>query len=156
MIHLPIPSIFSMHEHPIIHGITILILTIPFLIYGFDIIKSGLLKLIHRSPNMDSLVTVGVLTSFIYSLVNLIIMLITKKDVYLYFESVAMIIYFMKLGRFLDKRSKDKTKEAIEEKMQNNKKRNSSIKDGEDIPGEISRVKSNKRKSNHKSRRYEL
>ncbi len=115
MIHLPIPSIFSMHEHPIIHGITILILTIPFLIYGFDIIKSGLLKLIHRSPNMDSLVTVGVLTSFIYSLVNLIIMLVTKKDVYLYFESVAMIIYFMKLGRFLDKRSKDKTKEAIEE-----------------------------------------
>ena len=114
MLHLPILSIFNMHKHPLIHGLTILILTIPFLVYGFDIIKSGINKLIHKSPNMDSLVTVGVITSFIYSIINLIIMIITKKETFLYFESVAMIIYFMKLGRFLDNKSKDKTKEAIE------------------------------------------
>ena len=52
----------------------------------------------------------------------------------------------------IDNTTNDNEGNAIEEKIQNDKKRNSSIKDGEDIPGEISRVKSNKRKSNHKSR----
>ena len=112
---LMLVSMLTMHSKSIIYSIIILILTIPFLVYGFDIIKSGIKKLIHRSPNMDSLVTIGVLTSFIYSLVNLIILIVTKKHVYLYFESVAMIIYFMKLGRYLENKSKEKTKSAIED-----------------------------------------
>ncbi len=112
---LMIVSMFTMHSKSVLANIIILILTIPFLIYGFDIIKSGIKKLIHRSPNMDSLVTVGVLTTFIYSVVNLIIMITTKHHAHLYFESVAMIIYFMKLGRFLEEKSKEKTKSAIED-----------------------------------------
>ena len=112
---LMLVSMLTMHSKSIIYSMIILILTITFLVYGFDIIKSGIKKLIHRSPNMDSLVTIGVLTSFIYSLVNLIILIVTKKHVYLYFESVAMIIYFMKLGRYLENKSKEKTKSAIED-----------------------------------------
>ena len=120
MLHLPILSIFNMHKHPLIHGLTILILTIPFLVYGFDIIKSGINKLIHKSPNMDSLVTIGVLTSFIYSLVNLILIILGNNNLVeqLYFESSAMIIYFIKLGRYIDQNAKEKTKEAIKKLVQ--------------------------------------
>ncbi len=112
---LMIISMLSMHSKSILVNTIIFILTIPFLIYGFDIIKSGIKKLIHKSPNMDSLVTIGVLTSFIYSFINLIILIVTKHHVYLYFESVAIIIYFIKLGRFLENKAKEKTKSSIED-----------------------------------------
>ena len=120
MIGLPVISFLHMLKHPINYGIALLILTIPFLIFGFDIIKSGLIKLIHKSPNMDSLVTIGVIASFTYSLVNLILIILGNKMLveHLYFESTAMIIYFIKLGRFIDQNSKEKTKEAIKELVQ--------------------------------------
>ena len=120
MIGLPVIPFLHMLKHPINYGIALLILTIPFIIFGFDIIKSGIIKLIHKSPNMDSLVTIGVLASFTYSLVNLILIILGNKMLveYLYFESSAMIIFFIKLGRFIDKNSKEKTKEAIKELVQ--------------------------------------
>ena len=120
MIGLPVIPFLHMIKHPSNYGIALLILTIPFIILGFDIIKSGIIKLIHKSPNMDSLVTIGVLTSFIYSLVNLILIILGKKMLVeqLYFESSAMIIYFIKLGRYIDKNAKEKTKEAVKELVQ--------------------------------------
>ena len=120
MIGLPVIPFLHMLKHPINYGIALLILTIPFIIFGFDIIKSGITKLIHKSPNMDTLVTIGVLASFIYSLVNLILIILGNNMLveHLYFESSAMIIYFIKLGRFIDQNSKEKTKEAIKELVQ--------------------------------------
>lgn len=121
MIGLPIVSFLHMMQHPVNYGICLLILTIPFLIYGFDIIKSGIVKLLHASPNMDTLVSIGVLASLIYSVINLVLIILGNNDMlveHLYFESVAMIIYFIKLGRFIDQKSKDKTKEAIKELVQ--------------------------------------
>ena len=120
MLELPIIPFLHMTRHPIYYAITLLLLTIPFLIYGLDIIKSGIGKMLHKSPNMDTLVTIGVLASFIYSLANLIIIITQKEKLveHLYFESSAMIIYFTKLGRFIDKKSKEKTKEAIKELVQ--------------------------------------
>ena len=66
---------------------------------------------------MDSLVTLSVISSFIYSLVNLILVLFGNKELIhnLYFESVVMIIYFVKLGRILENNNKEKTRLAIEE-----------------------------------------
>ena len=61
MIGLPVIPFLHMLKHPINYGIALLILTIPFIIFGFDIIKSGITKLIHKSPNMDTLVTIGVI-----------------------------------------------------------------------------------------------
>ena len=100
-----------------IYSLLLFLLTIPFLIYGFDIIKSGIKKLISKHPNMDSLVTIGVLSSFIYSTINLIGILLGNKLLIknLYFESSSMIIYFIKLGKYIDKNSKDKAKSAIKE-----------------------------------------
>ena len=120
MLHLPIISFLDMNNYPINYGITIFIITIPFIIFGFDIIKSGTTKLIHLSPNMDSLVTVGVLASMSYSIINLILIILGNDMLVesLYFESSAMIIYFIKLGRYIDNKSKEKTKDAIKELVQ--------------------------------------
>ena len=110
----------DMMNNSVNYGISLLLLTIPFIIFGWDILKSGINKLFHKSPNMDSLVSIGVLASFIYSLVNLLLIINGNKMLVenLYFESVAMIIYFIKLGRFIDKNSKEKTKESIKELVQ--------------------------------------
>lgn len=117
MIHLPTIPYLNMEKNPINYGVSLFVLTIPFIIFGFDILKSGITKLFHRSPNMDTLVTIGVLANFIYSTLNLILLILGNNMMveYLYFPSSAMIIYFIKLGRFIDKKSKEKTKEAIKE-----------------------------------------
>lgn len=120
MLGLPVIPFLNMHDYPINYGLTLLIITIPYLIFGFDIIKSGIKKIIDKSPNMDSLVTIGVLASLIYSLFNLFLIMI-GEDCHvenLYFESSSTIIFFIKLGRFIDKNSKEKTKEAIKELVQ--------------------------------------
>lgn len=115
MISLPTISIFDPHQSPIIYTITLLILTVLFLIYGFDILKNGYKNLIHRIPNMDTLVTIGVISSFIYSLYGMYMTLKGNHNyiMNLYFESSAIVIYFIKLGRYLDGINRDKTKEAI-------------------------------------------
>ena len=117
MIYLPTIPYLNMEKNPINYGVSLFVLTIPFIIFGFDILKSGITKLFHRSPNMDTLVTIGVLANFIYSTLNLILLILGNNMMveYLYFPSSAMIIYFIKLGRFIDKKSKEKTKEAIKE-----------------------------------------
>jgi Cu+-exporting ATPase len=120
MIGLPTFDFLNMHTHPVSYAVTLLILTIPFIFYGFDIIKSGFKNLIHKSPNMDTLVAIGVLSSLIYSIYNMY-MLIKGNHSYvehLYFESAAIVIFFIKLGRYIDGVSKDKTKEAIQKLVQ--------------------------------------
>ena len=116
MIGLPMPDIINPHHNPSIYVITLFVLTILFLIYGFDILKNGYKNLIHRIPNMDTLVAIGVASSFIYSLYGMYKILNgdTSYTMSLYFESSAIVIYFVKLGRYLDGISKDKTKEAIQ------------------------------------------
>ena len=120
MIGLPVISFLHMINHPVNYGVSLLVLTIPFLIYGFDIIKNGIKNIIHKIPNMDSLVTIGVLSSFIYSLFSLIMILKGKNEYVenLYFESVATIIFFVKLGRIIENKSNKKTREAIKELVQ--------------------------------------
>lgn len=115
MINLPTIEVLNPHHNPINYVISLLILTIAFLIYGYDILKNGYKNLIHRIPNMDTLVAIGVISSFIYSLYGMYMILKGNNEYVmdLYFESSAIVIYFIKLGRYLDGVSKDKTKEAI-------------------------------------------
>ncbi len=116
MMKLPVPENLNPHHNPIAYTFTLLILTILFLVYGFDILKNGYKNLIHRIPNMDTLVAIGVISSFLYSLYGMYRILNGNYDytMDLYFESSAIVIYFIKLGRYLDGISKDKTKEAIQ------------------------------------------
>lgn len=120
MIGLKIPNVINMHMNPIGYSIILMLLTIAFIIYGFDIIKSGYKNLIHKSPNMDTLVSIGVISSVLYSLYSMV-KIFQGNHMYsekLYFESAAMIIFFIKFGRYLDGVSKDKTKEAIQKLVQ--------------------------------------
>ncbi len=120
MIHLPTFEILNPHQNPTIYTVTLLILTICFLVYGYDILKNGYKNLIHGIPNMDTLVMIGVISSFAYSLYGMY-QILQGNHAYtmnLYFESSAIVIYFIKLGRYLDGISKDKTKEAIQKLVQ--------------------------------------
>ena len=116
MVNLPTLNILDPMQNPINYTICLFIFAIIFIIYGFDILKNGYKNLIHKTPNMDTLVGIGVLSSFLYSIYSMV-MIIKGNIEYthnLYFESTAIVIYFIKLGRYLDKISKDKTKEAIQ------------------------------------------
>lgn len=102
MINLPLPEILEPHKSSKIYSSTLLILTIPFLIYGFDILKSGYNNLIHKMPNMDTLVSIGVITGLIYSIYNMYHIFFNNNHylvMNLYFESSAIIIYFVKLRK---------------------------------------------------------
>lgn len=112
MIGLPIIKFLSPEYNPINYAISLLILTIAFFGYGYDILKNGYKNLIHKIPNMDTLVAIGVVSSFIYSLYGMY-MIIKGHIMNLYFESAAIVIYFVKLGRYIDGISKDKTKDTI-------------------------------------------
>ncbi len=120
MLKLPIISYLDSQSYPIIYAGFLLLMTIPYLIFGKDILHKGIKNLINKAPNMDTLVSLGVLVSFIYSLVNVILIFLGYHHLVhnLYFESVCMIILFIKLGRYIDKNSKEKTKEAIQELVQ--------------------------------------
>ncbi len=115
MLNLPIPNILNPHINSVNYTISLFLLTILFIIYGFDILKNGYKNLIHRTPNMDTLVAIGVVSSFLYSMYSMFKILQGNYSytMNLYFESAAIVIYFIKLGRYIDGISKDKTKEAI-------------------------------------------
>ncbi len=116
-IHLPTLNIINPHTNAVNYAVILLIITILFLIYGFDILKNGYKNLIHKTPNMDTLVGIGVISSFLYSLYSMyeIIKGNHSSTMNLYFESTAMVIYFIKLGRYMDGINKNKTKQAISE-----------------------------------------
>ena len=112
MMNLPIISFLDMELNPTNYSIFMLSFSIIFIIYGFDIIKSGFINLLHKYPNMDTLVGIGVISSFIFSFYNLCF---NNGLNNLYFESVCSVIYFVKLGRFIDQISSDRVKDSIKD-----------------------------------------
>ena len=115
MINLPVPEIIDMNKNPIIYSIVIAVSSFTFLIYGFDIIKNGIKNIIHKMPNMDSLVGIGVIVNFLYSLWNTILVFQGQTQMvhHLYFESSAIIILFVKIGRYIDGKNKNKAVDSI-------------------------------------------
>ena len=116
MVNLPTIPFLDPHLNPESYMVSLLLITIAFCIYGWDILKNGYKNLIHATPNMDTLVAIGVLTSIGYSLYNMYFVLQGNHHevMNLYFESASIVIYFIKLGRYMDGISKDKTKESIQ------------------------------------------
>ena len=119
MIGLPEVHFLGMHTHPINYTIALLILSIISIIMGWDILKNGYKNLIHKTANMDTLVGLGVLSSFLYSLYGAYMILKGHHEYVenLYFESVVIILFFIHIGRYVEARNKDKTKEAIQSLM---------------------------------------
>ncbi len=120
MISLPNIPYLNRMVYPKNYSAILLLLSIPFLIYGADILKNGLKNLAHKTPNMDTLVSIGVLASLIYSIYSTIMIFLEDSTYveHLYYESVCTVIYFIKLGRYIDTKSKKKTKSAIEDLVQ--------------------------------------
>lgn len=147
MVGLPVIPFLHMMYHPINYAICLLILTIPFLIYGKDIFVSGIKNILHKTPNMDTLVTIGVFSSLSYSIFSTIMILLDNNTMMyiesLYFESCAIIIYFIKLGRYIDGRSKEKTKEALKELVQITPTKAVLKRDGKEVEVTIDEVKKN-------------
>lgn len=120
MFSFPLPSILQKQQYPIIYGIVLASFAVVFIGYGSIIIKNGFKNIFYLSPNMDTLVTLGVLVSFIYSTVNLILLITNNiSDANnLYFESCCIVIVFVQFGRLIDQKAKEKTKEAIKDLVQ--------------------------------------
>ncbi len=112
---LPVPYWISMHDAPENYALTQLLLTIPVLWFGRKFFTGGFRALIRRSPNMDSLVAIGSGTSFLYSLFLTYQIPYDAMQVHhLYYESAAVVVTFIMIGKYLENRSKKKTKGAIE------------------------------------------
>ena len=119
MVGLPVIPFLNMTTHPVNYAISLLILTVIVMIFGRDILKNGYKNLIHKTPNMDTLVMIGVIASFAYSLYGTAKILEGNTNYVesLYFESAAIVIFFIKIGKFIENKNKDKTKEALQALM---------------------------------------
>lgn len=123
MFGLPVPSILNGHENMMIFAITQLLLTVPIIALNFHFFRNGFRNLLHRSPNMDSLIALGATAAFVYSLYG------TYMTAYcmgrnelntahgymmnLYYESCGMILTLITVGKYLEAKSKRKTSDAV-------------------------------------------
>lgn len=142
MFNLPIPNILNIVQNPKIYAISLMLLSLLFIFYGFDIIKNGFKNIVHKMPNMDSLVGVGVIVNFVYSLWNTVQVFMGNTNLvhHLYFESSAIIILFVKVGRFIDKKNKDKAVDTIKNLVTITPKKGTILKDNKEIEVNINEI----------------
>lgn len=116
---LPVPFFMNISADPYGFALTQLLLCVPVLFLGRKFFTSGIPLLLRGHPNMDSLVAVGAGASFIYSVVMTYTIPYSPHAVHsLYFESVAVVISLVSLGKHLEDRSKRKTASAIKKLME--------------------------------------
>ncbi|MGP1617813.1 heavy metal translocating P-type ATPase [Peptostreptococcus stomatis] len=123
MVGISLPAIISPHHNPLNYAIIQAILAIVVMVAGKKFYIKGFKALYQLGPNMDSLVAVSTSASFIYSIISTFKIayepgfadniLASGHHLPLYYESCAMIIALIMLGKYLEGRSKSKTSEAI-------------------------------------------
>lgn len=120
MMGMPLPDIISPASHGINFALVQLLLTVVVLICGRKFYVVGLKALVKGNPNMDSLVAIGTGSAFIYSLCMtwLILQGDHSKTHSLYYESAAVVVTLVMLGKYMESRSKGKTSEAIRKLME--------------------------------------
>ena len=135
MINLPIPKILDMEENPKLYTSFLLIISSTFLIWGYDIIKNGIKNIFYKMPNMDSLVGIGVLVNYLYSIYNAILVYMGDSSctMKLYFEASSMIILFVKLGRYIDKKNKERAVDSIKNLVMITPKNGTILKNGKEV-----------------------
>lgn len=121
MFGAPLPYFWNPHESAMNFALVQLILTTPVLFINFAFFRSGVKAAIKRVPNMDTLVSLGSAASYLYSLVVMFIIGVSDGERAadlamnnLFFESAAMILTLVTLGKWLEARSKKKTGEEVE------------------------------------------
>ena len=135
MVGLPVIPFLNMMIYPVNYAISLFTLTTIVLILGKDILRNGYKNLIHKTPNMDTLVMIGVLASYIYSIYGTIQILKghAMHVEELYYESSAVVIFFIEIGRYIENKNKDKTKEALQQLMTITPNNAVILKDGKEI-----------------------
>ncbi len=112
--NLPIPDIISMNTHPVNFALIQLLLTVPVLILGKKFFIGGFSSLFHLTPNMDALVALSSTASLIYSIVMTFLITDNPHAVHnLYYESSAVVVALVSVGKYLEEKNKEKTKSAI-------------------------------------------
>ena len=142
MVGMPLPDAINPTINPIAFALTQLVLTIPVIICGIRFYTVGFKALFMKSPNMDSLIAIGTSAAFLYG-VFATVKIIGGHHEYahdLYFESAAVIIALITLGKYLEAVSKGKTSEAIKKLMGLAPKTAIVIKNGKEVEITIEEV----------------
>ena len=123
MVGLPMPSWYHGQENAVVAALVQLMLTLPVVYLNRNYYSNGFKTLFHRAPNMDSLIAVGSGAALIYGIIALMRMayamghgqweIVKQYSSNLYFESAAMILTLISIGKFLEARAKGKTGDAI-------------------------------------------
>ncbi|MGE4354132.1 MAG: heavy metal translocating P-type ATPase, partial [Oscillospiraceae bacterium] len=123
MAGLPVPAVFSGMENALVFAFAQLLLTLPVMIINRSYYEKGFKTLIHGGPNMDSLIAVGSGAAAVYGVFAIFRMsyglghgdmaLVHTYAHELYFDSAAMILTLITLGKYLETRSKGRTGDAI-------------------------------------------
>ncbi|MDR0568378.1 MAG: heavy metal translocating P-type ATPase [Spirochaetaceae bacterium] len=116
---LPFPKALAPMNFPLIYALIELLLVIPIIIAGNRFYTVGFKNLLHRSPNMDSLIAVGTTAAVVYSVYNIFEIANGNFQAVdsLYFETAGVIIALILLGKSLEAVSKGRTSEAIKKLM---------------------------------------
>ena len=143
MLSLPLPAIFKGTQNALVSALAQLILTVPVIFINRRFYQFGFKALFHGSPNMDSLVAIGSGASLLYGLFAMFRMaygfghgnieLVHEYAHALYFESAAMILTLVTVGKYLEARSKDKTSQALSRLMDLAPKTAVVLKNGEEV-----------------------
>ena len=118
-ITLPLPAFMDMHHAPLTFALVQMVLTIIVLINGRKFYVVGFKSLFKGHPNMDSLVAIGTGSAFLYSFVMTLSIPSNPASVHhLYYESAAVVVTLVMVGKYMEGRSKNKTSEAIRKLME--------------------------------------
>ena len=149
MLGLPLPAFFI--GNPVSHGLAQLLLAAVVMVINQKFFVNGFRGLLHRAPNMDTLVALGSSASFLWSTLVLFAMTRAQADGdaaavsrYMgefYFESAAMILALITVGKMLEARSKGKTTDALKSLMRLAPQEATLIRDGAEVAVPIAQVK---------------
>ena len=144
----PLPSFYN--DNHIAMGLTQLLLTVVIMVINQKFFISGFKSLWHRAPNMDTLVALGSAAAFIYSTYALFAMTdaqvkgdmdgVMKYMMDFYFESAAMILTLITVGKMLEARSKGKTTDALKGLMKLAPKTACILRDGTEVTVPVDQV----------------
>lgn len=120
MLGLTLPEVINPLSSPLNYSLVQLVLTLPVIWTGLSYYKQGFKTLLAGHPNMNTLITLGTLAAFVYSLGAMYSIGVNQnydQAMHLYFETTTMILALHSLGKYLEERSKGKMSEAIESLM---------------------------------------
>lgn len=148
MLGLPVPDLLTGTENALLSAFTQLLFALPIVFINRAFYQVGFKALVKRAPNMDSLVAIGSAASLIYGIFAIYRMmygmghgdmaLVEQYSHKLYFESSAMILALVTVGKYLEARSKSKTSDALGKLVDLAPKTAAVIRDGNEqiIPAE--------------------